>query len=132
MTPKSTASQVATVVRVIVTGCRRWYCRDFARSVLTTLKARPGDGLAFLAHGLARIQWGGPWTAEGANPRWAGTHTHWVAGKWWQGDEWIFDVNGGWTFRSTWEAEIIPAITATIKRADGTWFPTHRWEVRKP
>jgi uncharacterized protein (DUF433 family) len=29
-------------------------------------------------YGLVRIQWEGPWTEPGANPRWAYRHTHWV------------------------------------------------------
>src|SRR5690349_12765528 len=27
---------------------------------------------------LVRVQWLGPWTAPGANPRWAYRYTHWV------------------------------------------------------
>lgn len=28
---------------------------------------------------LVRIQWTGPWTAPGANPKWAYRQTHWIA-----------------------------------------------------
>jgi hypothetical protein len=105
---------------------------------------RPGafdvGGLAFPRRGLARIQWEGPWTADGANPRWAYRHTHWVA-------SWkpkcadaltamfrelapvLFDVNGGLMELDRWEDEIVPLITRSIPRADGDWHVTHSWEI---
>lgn len=76
-------------------------------------------------HGLARIQWGGPWTAKGANPRWAYGATHWIAAF----DGVVFDVNGGFMPFEYWEQTIVPAIVASIKRADGEWWITHSWEV---
>ncbi len=78
--------------------------------------------------GLVRIQFTGPWTAEGANPRWAYWHTHWVA-SFGEPDclHWIFDCNGGLQPRGTWEMEILPLLIGNIKRADG-WTRTHNWE----
>lgn len=90
--------------------------------------------------GLVRVQWEGPWTQPGANPKWAYRHTHWVA-CWRQQaftaagavlailDPVIFDVNGGLMQLERWEEEIVPLITASIPRADGVWSVTHSWEV---
>lgn len=78
---------------------------------------------------LVRIQWTGPWTAPGSNPRWGYWHTHWVA-TWMVGlDPKLFDCNGGIMGLTGWEAEIVPLITGEIKRADGGWFPTHVWRL---
>ncbi len=88
-------------------------------------------------HGLARIQFGGPWIINGKPARWAAQHTHWVA-------SWkiapgvirfdpvclVFDINGGIMEYARWESEILPAITASIKRCDGEWFVTNSWEVQ--
>jgi hypothetical protein len=81
-------------------------------------------------HGLVRIQWHGPWTASGANPRWAYRLTHWVHAKRTGGvNRWVFDVNGGWRSLDSWVRNIVPAIVASIPRADGKWSITHGWEV---
>lgn len=82
-------------------------------------------------HGLVRVQFGGPWTAPGASPRWAATHTHWIATKAHEGAWWVYDVNAGWLTAPAWTEEIIPRLTAAIPRADGRWETTHRWEVRR-
>ena len=96
--------------------------------------------LEFPKHGLARIQWEGPWTKPGANPKWAYRQTHWVA-SWRQDGETladkilaaidpvIFDVNGGLMLFEQWEQQIVPAIVANIPRADGGWHLTHSWEI---
>ena len=90
-------------------------------------------GTRFPNLGLARIQWTGPWTAEGANPKWAYRQTHWVAS--WvlpqkdSKEPVIFDINGGLLRQSEWEKTIVPLITASVPRADGGWFLTHSWEV---
>jgi len=90
-------------------------------------------------HGLVRIQFGGPWTEPGANPKWASIHTHWVAAKLVSSKRplpsfdgpWVFDVNGGWMRPEEWESELLPLLGKKDKRADGTWEPTHVWEVRR-
>ena len=83
-----------------------------------------------------RIQFGGPWTAPDANPKWAYRHTHWVASRYGVDPEpaQIFDVNamidGGWIYEHEWSGQLIPwLIKETTPRADGTWWPTHCWEV---
>lgn len=99
-------------------------------------------GSAFPLHGLARVQWEGPWTEPGANPRWAYRHTHWVA-SWKHSDQdataadavWsalspvVFDVNGGLMELERWEEEIVPLLTGSVPRAGGGWHVTHSWEI---
>ncbi len=100
------------------------------------------EQMRFPKHGLARIQWEGPWTMPGANPKWAYWHTHWVASRQQKGvndadkvmailDPVIFDINGGLMKFSEWVEDVVPALTAAIPRADGDWFVTHSWEVSK-
>jgi hypothetical protein len=77
---------------------------------------------------LVRVQWTGPWTEPGANPKWAYRATHWIAT--WKADErLVFDVNGGITTFEVWQKVIVPLLTGAIKRADGGWHPTHVWRV---
>jgi len=98
------------------------------------------QSMHFPRRGLARIQWEGPWTKPGANPKWAYHYTHWVASwvrdgvtKWDKAaailDPVVFDINGGLMLLSEWESEVVPAITASIPRADGEWNVTHSWEL---
>lgn len=79
---------------------------------------------------LVRIQWTGPWTAPGANPRWAYRQTHWICA--WialNAGPVIFDVNGGIRSLRSWQEEIVPDLLAGVKRADGGWYPTHVWRL---
>lgn len=78
---------------------------------------------------LVRIQWTGPWTQPGANPKWAYRQTHWIATWSDQGEQMVFDCNGGILRFELWEKQIVPLITDHIPRADGGWFPTHIWTV---
>lgn len=92
---------------------------------------------------LIRIQWEGPWTDPGMNPRWAYTYTHWIAAT---VDlirstrEAVFDCNGGLRSVASWESDVAPVLSASYKRATGKWFVTHCWrlcssqtpEARKP
>lgn len=80
---------------------------------------------------LVRIQWTGPWTAPGANPKWAYRQTHWVAT--WLDSPFlrVFDCNGGINEHADWEKRIVPMIVESIPRADGGWFPTHIWRLNK-
>lgn len=95
-------------------------------------KRPPRGGMCALPRrGLVRIQWSGPWLQPGVHPGAAASRTHWVAAIEHDGVAWIFDVNGGWLAATVWEDLIVPAITETIKRADGGWLPTHRWEVSR-
>ncbi|HEY6332799.1 MAG TPA: hypothetical protein VI756_25975, partial [Blastocatellia bacterium] len=79
---------------------------------------------------LIRIQWTGPWTKEGSNPRWAYTHTHWIAG--WIDREFpkmrVFDVNGGIRALVWWFQQIVPILIPS--GGDGGFFPTHIWGLK--
>lgn len=88
----------------------------------------PRDVLPFM--GLARIQWHGPWTADGANPRWAYRHTHWIASLRFDCEWWVFDINGGWRTLEDWKRDIVPLILQEIPRNNGQWSVSHHWEVR--
>jgi hypothetical protein len=88
----------------------------------------PRDVLPF--SGLVRIQWHGPWTAPGANPKWAYRQTHWISSLRYDAEWWVFDCNGGWRTFDSWKSEIVPLLTQSIPRADGKWSVTHHWEIR--
>lgn len=77
---------------------------------------------------LVRVQWEGPWTALGANPKWAYRHTHWVACWLDRNQRCVFDCNGGIRPVRDWEHEIVPLLT-NYPRANGDWFPTHVWRL---
>jgi hypothetical protein len=88
---------------------------------------------------LVRVQWTGPWTKPGANPKWAYRASHWIA-SWVIMEERghdgamayidrVFDCNGGIRSFETWKTEIVPLLTALYPRADGGWFPTHVWRI---
>lgn len=79
---------------------------------------------------LVRVQWTGPWTANGKTARWAASQTHWIACWVNAGVRLVFDCNSGVTTFEQWEAETVNAITKTIKRADGDWFPANVWRLR--
>lgn len=88
---------------------------------------------------LVRIQWTGPWTKTGANPKWAYRQTHWTAcyrelrEHGWDGEmgvyDKVFDINGGIRSFDSWQKEIVPTLTALYPRADGGWYPTHVWRI---
>jgi hypothetical protein len=92
--------------------------------------------------GLARIQWEGPWTAPGADPKWASRFTHWVGAS--QGEASgveIWDVNAldvnatfgdGWAPLKWWKRDIVAALTGEIQNASGGWHITHAIEVERP
>lgn len=79
---------------------------------------------------LVRVQWTGPWTEPGMNPRWAYMHTHWITTFKGRSDEaLLFDCNGGVRSFESWETEIVPILT-NYPRAYGGWEPTHIWRLR--
>lgn len=79
---------------------------------------------------LVRIQFCGPWTEPGANPRWAYRHTHWIV-AWKDGrTPTIFDCNGGLQTFTKWKTDILPLLIGSISRSNGEWFPTHIWRLR--
>lgn len=78
---------------------------------------------------IVRIQFTGPWTKAGANPKWGYRFTHWIA-TWHEREvPLVFDCNCGIEAVSTWEIEVVPRITESIENADGGWFPTHIWRL---
>jgi hypothetical protein len=78
---------------------------------------------------LTRIQWTGPWTANGANAKWAARQTHWIATWAERGVPIIFDCNGGIQGLGAWETNIVPLIVETIPRADGGWYAANVWRI---
>lgn len=107
----------------------------FGAVVRQDLRGQERETYMFPALGLVRIQWEGPWTAPGSNPRWAYRHTHWVASRFWGAGSnarmWIFDINGGWLPGPLWEASVVPLLLANVKRGTG-WHATHRWSIERP
>lgn len=93
---------------------------------------RPLSG-EFPQSGLVRVQWGGPWTKPGVPIRVRYRHTHWVAMR--RNISWhVFDINaigvGGWLPSREWSKELVPwLIREAVPRADGSWWPTHCWDV---
>ncbi len=86
------------------------------------------------AHGLARIQWEGPWTAQGVPMRARYRHTHWVGHMRGAHSCGVFDINamsaGGWISRDDWSGLLVPWLLAEIEpRASGGWHITHAVEV---
>lgn len=80
--------------------------------------------------GVVRIQFTGPWTQPGANPRWAYWYTHWVASFRDNGRLIVFDCNCGLQTYEAWQQNVVPEIARSIKRADGGWHATHRWQLQ--
>lgn len=78
---------------------------------------------------LTRIQWGGPWCAKGRPMRAAYPFTHWIAETQHQPlGRMVYDVNiGNWYPLSLWSEHVVPQLLP--KRADGTWWRTHVWEL---
>jgi hypothetical protein len=115
---------------------RRYMNPTMMGNAITALRARrramphdPRPEARFPARGVVRIQFGGPWLAPGVPVGAAYARTHWVASLDHEGQPWVYDVNAGWLHRPLWESMVVPDLLAGIRRADGTWYPTHRWEV---
>ncbi len=94
------------------------------------------------SYGLARIQWDGPWTAPGANPKWAYRQTHWVGAAFRPGhlgppSVGVWDVNAlgngtGWCSLKDWSETLVPHILKEcVPRASGGWHITHAIEVAR-
>lgn len=85
-------------------------------------------------HGLARVQWEGPWTAPAVPVRVRYRHTHWVASCWLaDASPAIFDINcmpQGWVASPVWERIVVPWLLRQCEpQADGKWHLTHVIEV---
>lgn len=82
---------------------------------------------------LVRIQWTGPWTADGKTQKWAARQTHWICCWRYGDDRWnVFDINGGIRKFFDWKREIVPLIVQSVPRADGGWWPANVWQVAQP
>lgn len=82
-------------------------------------------------HGLIRIQWEGPWTASPHTAKWAYNFTHWIAVTRLESMLFAFDVNAGQQHYVDWLIETVPRIIESIGRANGKFFATHLWEIRR-
>jgi len=70
----------------------------------------------FPRHGVALIQFLGPWTDRHFFSRWSLIHTHWVAID----GEWVFDhTEGNWMALDDWAYDVAPAFIAETSRATG-------------
>jgi hypothetical protein len=95
---------------------------------------RPIASSEWPAHGVALVQFTGPWTAPDANKKWAAMHTHAiaVAAREIRGraglTRMVYDVNAvSWAPLETWEAIILPKTFKEPKRSTGyyvkaAWF----------
>ena len=103
------------------------------------------------AFGLARIQWGGPWTKPGVPMAARYRKTHWVATyadpalDRHQGPligYHVFDVNAlgatrtvlgipGWIRLEEWAVHLVSRLLEGYPRADGSWWVTHAIEVKR-
>ena len=106
---------------------------EFLGATIDTVRSPSREDMFADVMALVRIQFTGPWTAPGANPRWAYGYTHWIA-CWKEGPAieggvpLVFDCNGGACHVQEWENEIVPLL-ATHPRGDGGWSVTHVWRV---
>lgn len=94
------------------------------------------EPLPWPAHGLVRVQWHGPWMAEGVPIKARYWHTHWVAAQTINDQVGIFDINamaaGGWIALANWSQILVPwIIEAGVPRGDGKWSLTHVVEIER-
>jgi hypothetical protein len=74
---------------------------------------------AMPTHGLAFIQWDGPWLKPGVPQRAAYLYTHWIAVD--HGA--VYDVNAnGWLPRLAWDTKLAPALAGDVERGTGLWY----------
>lgn len=85
-------------------------------------------------YGLVRVQWDGPWMADGVPMAARYRYTHWIGAQSSERGMGIFDINcmnngTGWVALEDWDKIVVPHLTANIKRATGLWSITHSIEV---
>ena len=81
-------------------------------------------------HGLVRIQWEGPWTAEGVNPKARYRYTHWVGCIRAAATIGIFDINAlangtGWCSLEDWESTAATVRSFNIALLSSHFFHFH-------
>jgi hypothetical protein len=125
-----------TMMAVALRNLGREYCEVLKQGPAVRLSDRDLSRVMFANQtALVRVQWSGPWTNPGVNPRWAYGHTHWIA-TWLDitsrnhstRTRMVFDCNGGIRSYENWQREIVPVLTK-YPRANGDWFPTHVWRL---
>jgi hypothetical protein len=89
-----------------------------------------------LQYGICRIQFDGPWCNRGVPPGAAYRCTHWVGALHARGSsgeqQWVYDCNSGWVTIDDWSRGTALEIAATFPHANGSFFPTHKWELIFP
>ena len=78
-------------------------------------------------HGMALIQWTGPWTQKHFFSRWSLRYTHWIAID---GEMIYDDYNGIWQPRDEWAKNVVPAYLCEIPQA-ASWAVKYGIEVEK-
>jgi hypothetical protein len=93
------------------------------------------------AYGLLFLQFTGPWCQAGVPVDAASRHTHWVGTAWTtEYGTMIYDSTaegregqqGGWVTKREWLTRILPALTATIRRAYGGYYVRWACQVTLP
>jgi len=98
---------------------------EMARALRTAGYQTEVKKQAFPQHGLALIQFLGPWTERHFFSRWSLIYTHWIAID----GEWVFDHTAGkWMAVNEWTYRIAPAFVAETSRATG-WAVKFGMEV---
>ncbi len=87
-------------------------------------------------HGLVRVQWEGPWLADGVPVPARYKHTHWVAAQRLCGEIGVFDINcidngSGWVSLTEWVEVVVPYLTEVHRNATGGWHITHAIEIER-
>lgn len=81
----------------------------------------------FPAHGVALIQWLGPWTKNNFFSRWSLRHSHWIAVS----GQFVFDyIDATWRTIASWEQNVVPMYLNQIPQAAG-WDIKFGIEVEK-
>lgn len=78
-------------------------------------------------HGLAWVQFEGPWEKPGVPPGAAYRHTHWIAADQSHGVM-VYDCNAGWIAPEEWRDSVLPELMAMHRRCTG-WRIRKAWEV---
>ena len=122
--------RLATVCQAV--GHRKgWMNPTMIHNALATLgvPVRLTKGLQTqnLCAGLNRVQFEGPWLAEGLRPALAYPYTHWIG----QRDGYVLDTlidPFDWLLRADWAAVVSHGYYTALPRATG-WHITHHYQI---